>query len=75
MKFVFFKPKKKKKGHKINLPFCREVRQLIQGGVSGAEKSPPPLLTEACSSVREKVDVLVPVGLEEGGQDGENKCL
>ena len=51
------------------------MRQLIQGGVSGAEKSPPPLLTEACSSVREKVDVLVPVGLEEGGQDGENKCL
>lgn len=43
--------------------------------VSLAEKSPPCLLTEACNSVREKVEVLVPVGLEEGNQDGENKCL
>lgn len=73
MEFIFFKPKKKR--HKVNLPCCWEVRQLIQGGVSGAEKSSPRLLTEACSSVREKVEVLVPVGLEEGNQDGENKCL
>lgn len=43
--------------------------------VSLAEKSPPCLLTEACNSVREKVEVLVPVGLEEGNQDGEDKCL